>query len=98
MADRERAYPREDVMIQFTCECGRRLQALESSAGRQVGCPACGQQQLVPAVGAEAIQPAGPEQVQSQRPPRLPEETSAEAPVKTSGKAIASLVLGLSSL
>jgi hypothetical protein len=91
-------------MIQFTCECGRRLQAPETSAGRPVSCPACGQQLLVPAAREDAIQPSSPEQVQvqSKRPPRLSAEDGADAPrdlpAGTSGKAVATLVLGILAL
>jgi hypothetical protein len=43
--------------IQFTCSCGRALQAKEEHAGRRVQCPACGAQATVPP-GDEAVVPA----------------------------------------
>src|SRR5262249_53173021 len=42
--------------IQFTCSCGRALQAKEEHAGRRVKCPACGAEATVPP-GDEAVVP-----------------------------------------
>src|SRR5579871_1770169 len=84
-------------MISFLCECGRRLQASEAHAGQHVNCPTCGRQLLVP-TGAEAIQAPSPVQTRSERPRLSPEERPLELESQTSGKAIASLVLGLSSI
>ncbi len=93
-------------MIRFVCECGKQLQVREENAGKRVACPVCGRQQTVPAVGADAIQ-AVEEDIQpaaAGRParpalaPDFEEEPTADAPTGTSGKATASLVLGICSL
>jgi hypothetical protein len=35
-------------MIQFSCECGRQLQANDEDAGRQTKCPGCGRVNVIP--------------------------------------------------
>jgi len=47
--------------IQFTCSCGRKLQAKEEHAGRRVKCPEC---------GAEATVPGPDDAVQAGEPPK----------------------------
>jgi hypothetical protein len=61
------------MAIQFTCSCGRKLQAAEEHAGRRVKCPACGGETTVPA-DSSAVQPAEvvpsrPAAVQAEEPP-----------------------------
>jgi hypothetical protein len=94
-------------MIRFTCECGKQLQAREENAGQQAICPGCGRRQIIPATGADAIQPAeaappatGTEQIQRRRPTLAapPEDASYSPDVGTSGKAITSLILGILSV
>jgi hypothetical protein len=96
-------------MIRFTCSCGRQLQAREESAGQLAQCPSCGQRQVVP--DADAIQPQVPEKepepvatgVRRERPADYtddepqPRRRYHEPPV-SSGKALASLILGIASL
>ncbi|MBX6315577.1 MAG: DUF1559 domain-containing protein [Isosphaeraceae bacterium] len=71
--------------IQVTCECGRQLQAKEEYAGRTTHCPDCGRELVIPLPESQAW--SAPEV----GPPKdvYPGEAG------TSGKAIASLVLGL---
>ena len=68
------------MAISIICECSRRIEASESIAGVLVRCPDCGREQAVPK-------------------PELPGELLIDAwqsaKTATSGKAIASLVLGI---
>jgi DNA-directed RNA polymerase subunit RPC12/RpoP len=89
-------------MIQFQCPCGRKLQARDENAGMEVACPACGRRQVVPGSEAVQVEPdLGPTAVRRERPaiggedeyPR-PDQPLGEPPA-ASGKAIASLVLGV---
>ncbi len=86
-------------MIRFTCACGKQLQTRDESAGQAVICPACGQRQTVPAASADAIRPAD-EKVRKDRPALRPEpeDEPGPSPAGTSGKAVASLVLGIMSV
>lgn len=70
--------------IQVTCECGRQLMAKDEFAGRQTQCPDCGRDLVIPMPRA-GFGPA-------------PEEMPFSKEPTTSGKAIASLVLGLVSI
>ncbi len=99
-------------MIRFVCECGKQLQAREENAGRLVLCPACQRQQTVPAPSPTGIQPEEPIElgpaevgVQKHRPAirdeaELEEEDRPRSQIATgnSGKAVASLILGILSL
>jgi uncharacterized membrane protein YhaH (DUF805 family)/DNA-directed RNA polymerase subunit RPC12/RpoP len=100
-------------MIRFVCTCGRTLQAREENAGKVVQCPACQQRVTVPVepAAAPAVEteekPTPPrERIQSVAPTTRANdvgESSEESsgittPVGNSGKAIASLVLGILSL
>jgi hypothetical protein len=49
----------ENMPIQFTCTCGRKLQAKEEQAGKRLKCPACQKVLSVPASG-EPKAPAQP--------------------------------------
>ena len=86
-------------MIRFTCVCGKQLQSRDDSAGQSVICPACGQRQIVPAAGEDAIRPLD-EKVRKDRPSLRTEPDDEPEPVAagTSGKAVASLVLGIMSV
>jgi hypothetical protein len=46
--------------IQYTCPCGRRLQAREEHAGRLARCPACGAETSVPTTDTDRPAPAPP--------------------------------------
>jgi hypothetical protein len=91
-------------MIQFTCDCGRQLQARDDQAGRQATCPACGRDQTVPGPDG-AIRPGDtlPAPARAVRAGRsagadrggLGDEDEPAAPAGTSGKATTSLILGL---
>lgn len=91
-------------MIRFVCACGRQLQAREESAGKVVLCPACQQRVNVP--DAPAAPPPPREQIQTERRPSPVEneidaeadDSSAFEPAGSSGKAMASLILGILSL
>lgn len=98
-------------MIRFVCECGKQLQAREEHAGRLVLCPACQRQQQVPPLPPTAIQPVevvepAPARAGARRgPPPIRDEPEREedlprrrSPAGSSGKATASLVLGILSL
>jgi hypothetical protein len=90
-------------MIQFTCRCGKRLQAKEEHVGLQIICPGCGQMSAVPGdpTAVRPLAPAAPpaEQVTG-RPLTGPATGPREAPrprgpaAELSGKALASLILG----
>src|SRR5262245_10039949 len=98
-------------MIRFACECGRQLQAREELAGKAVTCPGCGQRVPIPGPGAvrgDEPPPPRPGAVRAERADdefdeRRPrrrrfadeDEGRLAAPAGTSGKAVASLVLGL---
>jgi hypothetical protein len=98
-------------MIRFVCPCGKQLQAREENAGKTVLCPACKQQLRVPQPPATAVQPEealepapAPSRVQRERPVLREESEADDRPRRrgaepgSSGKAIASLVLGILSL
>jgi len=75
------------VPILVTCTCGKQFQTKDENAGRRARCPDCGRELIIPGPGEAGV--VGDE--------------FAAAPFKggaagTSGKAIASLVLGLLSL
>jgi len=90
-------------MIRFTCDCGKQLQAKDEHAGRKTRCPDCGRELVIAASSgdperAEAIR-ALPEEKPRRRRFEEDEEDDAPQPRRagTSGKAIASLILGLMS-
>ncbi len=68
------------MTIPVTCECGQHFETSEANAGCRARCPDCGRELMVPVLAAK------PEVV------FLPEEPGSTA---TSGKAIASLALGI---
>jgi len=69
------------VAIVVRCECGNTFQTRDENAGRRARCPACQRELIIP------------------QPKLLPEgelgEFHGDRPFQTSGKAVASLVLGL---
>jgi hypothetical protein len=89
-------------MIRFVCECGKQLQARDENAGKIVTCPACQRRLTVP----DEIAPL--EAVQAERPIHrgevdMEEEQDIEdrpqrEPTTGSGKAFASLILGILAL
>jgi hypothetical protein len=89
-------------MPQFTCTCGKLLLAKDEQAGKTIRCPGCGRELVVPgAAGAHGMS-SEPAAVQ---PPARPTgavfDDDDEIPERriraggTSGKAIASLILGI---
>ncbi|HTU21321.1 MAG TPA: DUF1559 domain-containing protein [Gemmataceae bacterium] len=97
-------------MIRFVCTCGRQLQAHDENAGKVVLCPACKQRVTVPPQASTSIQPEEPsepaaprQRVQRERP-APPDDDERESEVEdrprrraegSSGKALASLILGI---
>jgi hypothetical protein len=89
-------------MIRFVCECGKQLQARDESAGKLVSCPSCNRQLKVPAESPppEGVQRGRPilrDEREWEEEPES-EERSPAQPAVNSGKAVASLVLGILSL
>jgi prepilin-type processing-associated H-X9-DG protein len=72
------------VPILVTCTCGKQFQTKDENAGRRARCPECGKELVIPGPGAagDLAGDFGPVPVKG-------------AEAGTSGKAIASLVLGL---
>jgi type II secretory pathway pseudopilin PulG len=68
------------VPILVTCECGKQFQAKDENVGRRFNCPDCGREVVVPKPIVD---------------PYLEPQAFERMETKTSGKAIASLVLGL---
>jgi hypothetical protein len=91
-------------MIRFTCACGQALQAPDDLTGSQVRCPACQQIQVVPESGPPEEREAR-EDIRVEPPAvwRRPVLASEEddppdrGPVRTSRRAVWSLVLGIAS-
>ncbi|HLN28659.1 MAG TPA: DUF1559 domain-containing protein [Gemmataceae bacterium] len=91
-------------MIRFTCVCGKQLQAQDEHAGRKTRCPDCGRELVIEAASGDP-QPAEAIRTLPEEKPRRgryedDEEDEAPRPQRegTSGKAVASLILGLMSL
>ncbi len=88
-------------MIHFNCPCGKSLTAREEYAGETTRCPDCGRDLTIP--GAEGVQAApvsrapDEEGIRRSRPDRQDSDESPR-PIKTSGMAIASIILGIASL
>jgi hypothetical protein len=98
-------------MIRFACDCGQELQVRDEHAGKLVRCPACQRQVRVPATAIQFEEPAAPapphQRVQRERPAlrdEITDQPEEEARPRrrhergSSGKALASLVLGILSL
>jgi prepilin-type processing-associated H-X9-DG protein len=80
------------VAIFVRCDCGQEFQTRDENAGRRARCPHCGRELVVP-------KPAGPlDEGDVWTAPAYAPGPPAPAPQTTSGKAIASLVLGICSL
>jgi prepilin-type processing-associated H-X9-DG protein len=74
------------VAIVVRCECGNQFQTADENAGRRGRCPVCQRELIVPdAKGAPAVTAAEFGEIHDPRP------------IQTSGKAMASLILGLCS-
>jgi len=88
-----------DFMIQFHCQCGKLLQASEDLAGRLTRCPACDAEFSIPQTSAvETV--ASPPSNQDGFPDDDMEDYDDAARPRVSGrsgKAIVSLLLGISS-
>jgi prepilin-type processing-associated H-X9-DG protein len=87
-------------MISFRCDCGKTLQARDEHAGRTTRCPECGQDVRIPHAN-EGFAPASAQPASRRRRHEDDEEVgetdSGYGPERTSGKAIASLILGIAS-
>jgi len=90
------------MAIVVRCECGRQLQAKDEYAGRRTRCPDCGRELTLPGPETEAIEADSPFASPAPRrapPPMYDEEFRGDrfdkAQPRTSGMAIASLVLGV---
>jgi prepilin-type processing-associated H-X9-DG protein len=81
------------MAIPVRCECGKELLAKDEYAGRQTQCPECGRTLVIPGENPYAK----PTAVGDLGPDWEPGAYKGEPPT-TSGKAVASLVLGLLSL
>jgi prepilin-type processing-associated H-X9-DG protein len=77
------------VAIIVSCECGKQFQTGDENAGRRAKCPDCGRELIIPPPGQGAAKPFPLEEGIPFPPPG--EE-------RTSGKAIASFVLGMMSI
>ena len=96
-------------MIQFSCDCGKPLQARDEYAGQVTRCPQCGRELPIPG-GGEAVQPADAPRAAPPAPDYRRDRPLGPPPGRgwgdrerflpptTSGKAITSLVLGLLSV
>jgi prepilin-type processing-associated H-X9-DG protein len=83
------------VPIVVACTCGKQFQTSDENAGRRARCPACGRELIVPSAGAGAGAGLGPGFGDSGGDFAPGPELGSPG---TSGKAIASLVLGLGSI
>src|SRR5262249_2455721 len=94
--------------IEFKCKCGKLLSAREEHAGRVTRCPACGNDLTIPGDRATPSAPGKADREPSADEPGRPrpdadggraagERPVSGAPARTSGMAVASLVLGLGS-
>jgi hypothetical protein len=88
-------------MIRFTCPCGKSLSAREEHAGETTRCPDCDRELTIPAEegvqASPAARDAADEGIRRTRPER-DDVNDERRPTKTSGMAIASLVLGIVSV
>jgi prepilin-type processing-associated H-X9-DG protein len=72
------------VSIIVTCECGQRFETAEENAGRRARCPECGRELIIPKAADPLYEP--------------PYHSVPREAETTSGGAIASLILGLTSI
>jgi len=82
------------VPIQVTCKCGKQFQTKDENAGRRARCPECGADLIIPNLGNGGVADVTDNPYMA--PAAGPGAASMVAP-RTSGKAIASLVLGICS-
>src|SRR5262245_54265647 len=59
------------MMIPFTCQCGVKLKALETFAGRQTTCPRCGQGVQIPDLPANSVSTLPPGSYENPTPEQL---------------------------
>lgn len=108
------AIPAVGMPISITCACGRQLMAKDEYAGRRTQCPDCGRELVIPGPGSDSGPPpdlgdpydltpgiqkspdAGP--ISFAKPPAGAASGFEGGEIRTSGKAIASLVLSLLSV
>lgn len=77
------------MAIIVTCECGKQFQTGDENAGRRARCPDCGRELIIPPPGQAATKPYTMTDGMDFPP---------AGETRTSGKAIASLILGILSL
>jgi len=80
------------VPIQVTCKCGKQFQTKDENAGRRARCPECGTDLLIPSPDSGGVADVTDNPYLA--PATAPDAAHGVAP-RTSGKAIASLVLGI---
>jgi prepilin-type processing-associated H-X9-DG protein len=93
-------------MIQFACTCGNRLQADDDHAGKEMMCPKCGRDIVIPEsgqhAGTVAVPPGRGETIPRKTRRIVTEQVEAwpaeSPPARTSRKAVASLILGICSI
>ncbi len=87
----------DSPMFTLTCPCGQRIEASDLDVGRIVHCPGCGQRLAVTL--SPATNPGPPPKRRSPPPDPLADERrldpALDGPPERSGKAMASLFLGL---
>ena len=75
--------------IQVTCKCGKQFETRDENAGRRARCPECGNELIIPTGGGVSDMVDNPYVAPGKDPGPILGEPA------TSGKAIASLVLGI---
>ena len=80
--------------IQVTCKCGKQFETKDENAGRRARCPECGADLIIPSPDGGGVADVADNPYLA--PATAPYGTHSVAP-RTSGKAIASLVLGICS-
>ena len=84
------------MAILVTCECGKQFQTGDECTGRRARCPNCGREMIIP--GADPTPYSNPYAVPKASLSGNPDfATAGYVEPRTSGKAIASLILGLTS-
>jgi len=80
------------VPILVTCSCGKQFQTKDENAGRRARCPDCGHELIIPKPGGAGDIQDTPYLAPLNDPGHVP-----DVDPRTSGKAVASLVLGICS-
>ncbi len=81
--------------ILVNCKCGKQFQTKDENAGRRARCPECGTGLIIPNPGGGGVADVIENPYLA---PPTPQDAAPFVEPRTSGKAIASLVLGISSL